>query len=844
MAARKARGDGRPRKPAGQAEAVLRRMTIREKIAMLSGKDGFSTRNLDRLAVGSIVLADGPHGVKPSEAFKATAFPTGVALAATWNADLAEAVGRALGDETRACRTDVLLGPCVNIVRTPLAGRNFETFSEDPCLAGRLGVRWVQGLQSRGVSACLKHLACNNQEVERFRGNSVVEERALREIYLAQFEMIVKEARPWSVMCAYNRLNGTYASEHHRLLNDILRGEWGYQGVVVSDWGANHTIVESLKGGLDLEMPGPAKYYGALLADAFHFWQIDEHVIDGAVLRLLRWAEQCGKLGRRAAKRPPAVDFAAHQRLARRVAEESMVLLKNEGGALPIDLGAVKSIAVIGPTATAFPISGAGSSFVNPAYRLTPLDELRRMAGNGIRINHARGCENVESPPMMTAATLAGTDNKRAGLRAEFFNNSKCAGKPVCRRCDEKCDFWLDNKAPADGVECGSFSARWSATVCVPETGRYVFRAHALGRVRVFIDDRAVLSYRTAPEHRREPGPAFKDGWAVLTAGKRYRIRVEYAKFPEEEIAYLTMQFGRDHADGAKAGIAEAVALARKADLALVFVGHPEEWEGEGYDRPGMRLPGRQDELVRAIARANARTVVVWSGGAPTLMPWLDDVKAVLAALYPGQEGAAALVRLLLGEANPSGRLPVTFPRRYEDNPTYGSYPGGRDTVYKEGIFVGYRHYDRAAIDPLFAFGFGLSYTSFRYEAIDAPAVAAGGAPIDVRVRVSNTGTRAGQEVVQLYVADVEASLPRPPKELKGFAKVALQPGESRDIRFVLNARDFSFYDPARGQWVLEPGEFRLLAGASSRDIRLERRVRVVGTARNRRARHTRPEMT
>lgn len=808
---------------AKRIESLLKRMTIREKIRLVSGADFFHTAAVERLGIRSVGMTDGPHAAK-ALGKEATAFPAGIALAATWNPDLVAEVGRALGDETRAAKCEVLLGPCVNIVRTPLAGRNFESYSEDPFLAGRIGVGWVNGIQSRGISACLKHFACNNQEFERMRGNSVVDERALRELYLPQFETILKEARPWSVMCAYNRVNGTYASENGRLLNDILRREWGFPGIVVSDWGAKHTIVESLKAGLDLEMPGPGKYGGSLLSDAFNLWQIEENTIDEAVRRVLLWADQCGRIGPRPAARGGKPNLPANRRLARCVAEEAMVLLKNDGNALPLVLRGVKSIAVIGPTAARFPVSGLGSSYHAPSVRVEPLDELKRKLGSTVRIDYVQGCENVINPPMMTGATLEPGKKSGTGLKAEFFNNPTCSGKPVVTRVDANCDFWLDNKAPAEGVEAKRFSVRWTGTVRVAETARYLFRTHALGEVRLFIDGKRVLKHRTAQADRREPACAHsrKDGYVVLTAGKEHKLRLEYAKFAGEDVAFHTMNFGKDPIAGAKAGIAEAVALAKSADLALLFVGHPEGWEGEGYDRPHMRMTGRQDELVRQVARANPRTIVVWSGGAPTAMPWIREVSAVLAALYPGQEGAAAVVRLLLGEVNPSGKLPVTFPRRYEDNPTYGAYPGGRDVVYKEGIFVGYRYYDQKGIEPLFPFGFGLSYTTFEYSGLKTPSRVRIGQSIPVSVTVANTGVRAGQETVQLYVEDEKASLPRPPKELKGFVKIALAPGESRRVRFTVSERDLSFYDPARKQWVAEPGTFRILVGTSSRDIRQE----------------------
>ena len=441
---------------------------MKEKVALLSGLDIWRTVPVERLGIPSITMTDGPHGVRASRREAArpsgstTAFPTGVSMASTWNPALIEKAAAALAEETRGMGCDVLLGPCVNIVRHPLAGRNFEAYAEDPYLAGRIGTAWVKGLQSQGVAASLKHFACNNQEIERFRGNSVVDERTLREIYLPQFETVVKEAKPWTVMCSYNRINGTYASQHNYLLNDILRDEWGFDGLVMSDWMANHTIFESVQGGLDLEMPGPAKYYGQLLEDAVNNWQIEESTIDEAVRRVLKLIIRTGKLdGKQAAG---SVNTIAHQQLARDVAAEAMVLLKNDNAVLPIKPGAIQTVAAIGPSAIGWQISGGGSSRVDPPHMIDPVTALKAKIGDQVEIVYAEGCDNFVELPTM-----------RGDFKVEFFDNPRLEGEPAATRAEKTVSggWWFATPDPA--VKSMQYAVRWSQTLNVAQSGRYAF---------------------------------------------------------------------------------------------------------------------------------------------------------------------------------------------------------------------------------------------------------------------------------------------------------------------------------------------------------------------------------
>jgi beta-glucosidase len=805
-----------------RAEDLLSQLTLKEKVALLSGRDAWHTVAIERLGIPSLAMTDGPHGVRANRTGEervqgpATSFPTGVSMASSWDPELIEKVGVALAEETRALGCDILLGPCVNIVRTPLAGRNFESYSEDPYLAGRIGAAWVKGLQSRGVGASLKHYACNNQEIERFRGNSQVDERALREIYLPAFETTVKETQPWTLMCSYNRINGVYASEHHYLLTEILRDEWGFEGVVVSDWGANHTIVESVKGGLDIEMPGPAKYYGNLLVDAVRIWQIDEAVIDAAARRMLRMIVRSGKLDDPPMLPAGSVNTSEHQALARELAEDSITLLKNEGDVLPLDTARIKSIAVIGLNAAEARIGGGGSSYLEPPYRVSPLEGLRAKLGDAVQIGYEPGCDNFVEPPILKSEHLTPPGGEGHGLRAEFFSNTDFSGEAVAERVDAKLDFW--HLPVPKSVSKDAFSVRWTGTFTAPDTGRHVFKLINAGICRLYLDGDPVLETTSDPQAPPEWMLGHATAYVELVEGRVYDIKVEYVKPGDVEHSALYLRFA--YAPEPDERLERAVELAQQSDVAIVFAGMPQGFESEGGDRPYMHLPGPQDELIETVAQANPNTIVVLNCGSPVTMPWIDDVSAVVLAYYPGQEGGNAVANVLVGEANPSGKLSVTFPRRYEDNPTFINYPGAKEVRYGEGIFVGYRYYDAKDVEPLFPFGFGLSYTTFEYSDLQVPEAVKVGETVAVSVTVKNTGDHVGKEVIQLYVRDEESSLVRPPKELKGFVKVALQPGESKTVHFTLDQRAFSFYDPYQRQWVAEPGEFTILVGASSRDIR------------------------
>jgi beta-glucosidase len=649
---------------------LIKKMTLEEKAALCTGASAWTTTPVERLDVPELIMSDGPHGVRrvpdvnsmAIESLPATCFPTASCLASTWDVDLIYKMGEALAEECIALNVDVLLGPGANMKRSPLGGRNFEYFSEDPYLAGEMAASMITGVQSRGVGTSLKHYAANNQEFQRFSISAEVDERTLREIYLPAFEKAVKQAKPWTIMCSYNKLNGTFASEHYHLLTEILKNEWGFEGLVVSDWGAVRNRVAALKGGLDLEMPGPQERRVKAVVEGVRSGELDEAVLNESVRRILGIvfkAKETPKDG--------VFDIDAHHELARKIAAEGMVLLKNNG-ILP--LKDQQHVAVIGRSAESAHFQGGGSSHIKPTKVAMPFKEMQSRAGDA-ELTYAEGY-------------------------------------------------------PADNT------------------------------------------------------------------------------------------FRQDMID-------QAVSLARSADVAVLYIALPSFKESEGYDRPDLDLTEQQIALIKAVAKIQPKTVVVLNNGAPVAMSaWMDDVSAVLESWMMGQAGGAAIADVLFGKVNPSGKLAETFPLKLSDTPAHINWPGGAGEVrYGEGLFIGYRYYDTKEMPVLFPFGYGLSYTTFAYS--NARVSAKTFKDVDgvtVTVDVTNTGNVAGKEIVQVYVHDQKSGLMRPAKELKGFAKVELQPGETKSVSIQLDFRAFAYYHPEYKQWITEDGEFDILIAASAADIR------------------------
>ncbi len=794
-------------------EKTVDEMTLDEQVSLLSGQDFWSINPIERLEIGTLRVTDGPNGARGGGGLlggvTAACFPAAIGLGATWDPELTHQIGAAIADEVKSKGAHVSLAPTCNIHRSVTNGRNFECYSEDPELTAALAVGYISGLQENGVSATIKHFVGNESEIERTSMSSEISERALREIYLRPFEDAVKKAGTWGIMSSYNRLNGTFASENPWLLTDVLRGDWGYDGIVMSDWFGSHTTAESVNAGLDLEMPGPTRDRGDKLVAAVEAGEVSAEMVRTRALNMLRLMSRTGAISDFRELEERAEDRPEHRALIRKAGAAGAVLLKNNG-ALPLAAPKGK-VAVIGPNAKVAQIMGGGSAQLNPHYRVSPFDGLvNRLGEEGL--SFAPGCTNHRWEPMW-----------HADLTAEYYDNLDLSGEPVFTEKMASTEaFWVPPFA--DGkVDAKRFSARISGTYVAGVSGVHRFGIYSAGFSKMFVDGELVADAHTNWTKGRtvfEEGCDEVVGEKVLDAGKSYTVTIEFVAKEDAVLVLSVFRAGIGVPMG-DAEIAEAARVAGEAETAVVFVGRSGEWDTEGSDLENIALPGRQDELVAAVCAANPRTVVVLQTGGPVEMPWLDDVAAVLQAWYPGQEAGNAIADVLYGDAEPGGRLPQSFPEHWQDNPTWSQdpevYPGLNGKVrYEEEVFIGYRHYTRHGIKPLFPFGYGLSYTSFALSGFSAEAAGDGAR---ARVTVTNTGDRAGSTVVQIYVGDRESSVQRPLRELKTFAKVELEPGESREVSFALDARAFAFFDEAARMWQVEAGTFTLEAGFSAEEI-------------------------
>jgi beta-glucosidase len=797
--------------PAGGQEtekkvaALLAQLTLDEKISLISGT-GFDTVPIPRLGIPSLKMTDGPVGVRQAPA---TSFPSGMALAASFDTALIRRVAQAIARETKAKGKNVLLGPCVNIQRTPFAGRNFESFGEDPFLAAAMSVAYIKGIQSENVIPSVKHFAANNQEIDRMTIDVRVDERALHEIYFPAFKASVEEGNVWSVMAAYNKLNGFYASENDYLLNEVLKKRWNFQGLVMSDWGAVHSTVPTLKNGLDLEMPTGSFLNAEAVKKALASNEVSETNIDEMVRRLLRVMFLAGLMD---AQKPPdadAIDTIEHRQIALEAARGGIVLLQNRKNVLPVDLTKTRSIAVIGPNADAARIGGGGSAQVVPFYSVSPLEGIKKAVGAKTRINFSPGIVALEDTTPIPTGNLTTPDGKSNGLRGEYFANMTFAGTPALTQVDSQLDFHWGTGSPAPNYPSDLFSNRWTGYLTASVSGRYAISLSSNDGGRLYLDDKLIVD--VWGDHATLRGATMVE----LKAGEPHKIRVEHYENRGNADLVLGWRMLEDDI------LRKAAETAAKSDVAIIFAGLSDAVEVEARDRVDLNLPKEQEELIEAVVRANPNTVVVMTSGAPVLMDkWLGRVPAVLQAFYYGQEGGSAIAEVLFGKFAPSGKLPATFLRRWEDSNAFGRYPGdGKSVDYSEGILVGYRWFDTKNIEPLFPFGHGLSYTDFKYSALKLTSGKEAG--LTVQFEIENTGKFDAAEVAQVYVEDVESSVERPVKELKGFQKVFLKAGEKKTVSLALDQNSFAFYDPGKQSWVAEKGDFKILAGSSSRDIRL-----------------------
>jgi beta-glucosidase len=799
-----------------RVDSILGKMTLEEKIDYIGGYQDFYVRANPRLGLPAFKMADGPVGVRNYG--PATTLAGGIALAATWDAELVRRAGQVLGQDARARGVHFLLGPAVNIHRAPLNGRNFEYFGEDPFLAARTAVAYVQGLQSQGVCATIKHFMGNNSEYDRHHTDSLIDRRTMREIYLPAFEAAVKQAHVCAIMDSYNLTNGEHLTQSHYFNQQVAKKDWGFDGIMMSDWDSTSDGVAAVNAGLDLEMPSGSHMNRATLLPAIQAGKVSQATIDDHVRRILRKAIAFGWLDRDQTDTSIPLYNPEGRRVSLEAARSSMVLLKNRGNLLPLDKTKIKTIAIVGPDAYPAQPVGGGSAGVRPFASVSFLEGIAAYAGDDIKVTYSSGLPALAE---MAAATdfVTKTDGGKPGLNTEHFSSKDLSGKPYETVRDEHVTSGWD-WGGYSGTPPQARSIRWSGYYLAKNEGDYevfIQGPAELGGARLYLDDKLLLDSWTR-------ATALVNCTTLHLTQGPHRVRLEFFRGygnPDIRMGILKTD---------SLVKAEVKALAAHTDVVVLAVGFDSDSESEAADRT-FRLPPGQDELIKEVLAANPNVVVVvTSGGAVDTNAWIDRVPAMVQSWYSGQEGGTALAELLFGQYSPSGKLPVSYDRHFEDDAVFRSYypnAGGKRVKYTEGVFVGYRHYDRTAAKPLFPFGFGLSYTTFKYSNLVVAPSPDGEDLATVSFDVTNSGDREGAEVAELYVSDSHSIVPRPRKELKGFAKVDLQPGETKNIVLRLDRRAFSYYDVNNEQWKAEPGEFGVLVGGSSDKIELQGKFRL-----------------
>ena len=838
--------------PDERAALLLAQMTLGEKVGMVHGhsNDAYYIAPIARLGIPALTMTDGPAGITTG---KATALPAPIGLASTWDLTAARQYGELLGREAEATGHNVFLGSCMDIARVPVDGRLFEALGEDPILTGQMAARSIQGVQRHPVVATAKHYNVNVQEENRLEGDAQIDERTLQEIYMLPFAMAVQDGHVGAAMGAYNKVNCIYACENRHLLTDILKQQLGFQGWVMSDYGATHSTIEAANAGLDQEM-ATAVFFGDHLLQAIQTGQVSLATLDDKVQRILRTMFSQGLFDHPVQISPLPVQ--EHGQLAREIIGKGIVLLKNAGELLPLSSQELHSMAVIGGDADHH-IAGGGSSLVKPTYVVSILEGIRRRAGEGVRAEYAEGIDPASAvdllpgPPLVPSSVLtpAGSGPEAHGLYAEYWTNTRFEGEPSLIRTDRQVGFNLglfnfssfnasSLKTPEEFTN--AISVRWTGSITPPTTGNYTLSLTHLGTARLYLDGQPLID---------DPGITLVTQSVTLhlVAGQPHVLRIDYAADRPEQytpvpgalsIAALIgskVRLGWEHPDDAvPPAMQEAAALAARSDVAVVVV---RDYRSEHADLPGLTLSNEQDLLIRTVATANPRTIVVLATGGPALMPWLEQVPAVLESWYGGQEQGNALADVLFGDVTPSGKLPVTFPRSDRDTPVSSPEQYSRTASvahFSEGLYVGYRGYGQFGIESLFPFGYGLSYTSFAYAQLQVePETTDGTRPVRVSFMITNTGTRAGAEIAQVYLG-LPASTGEPPRRLAGWGKVELEPGETREVSVPLDpnatSHPLSYWDVTMNGWEMASGDYRVDVGASSRDIRLTSTLHVYQT--------------
>ncbi|KAM5344417.1 hypothetical protein ACJ41O_012953 [Fusarium nematophilum] len=829
------------------AQEKLSQMTLEEKVLLLCGQDLWRTNAVPRLGISRLKTSDGPVGVRGgifTDGVSAASLPTGVSLAATWDKNVIKDVCQVLISEAKSKEVDVLLGPTVCIPRTPLGGRNFEAYSEDPFLTGKLAGVFINAIQEAGIGACIKHFAANDQETRRFFIDEKIPDRALREIALQPFQIAIRDSNPWTLMTAYNKVNGVFCSAHDFLLQEVLRGEWKWDGLVMSDWFGTNSVVPSLRAGLDLEMPGPIRRRGEHLLDAHRQGLIDTSFIDASASRLLELLHKTGKSDNPDWQEGPekADDLPEHRKILRKAGGEGIVLLKNASNILPLSNLSDKKIAVLGPNAARSVATGGGSSNLAPHYRTTPYESLKAEVATMFptaKVQTHPGILTHRYLPLVDLAVMKNPETGKSGFVLSLWRNMTHTGKPFMVENRPSSNLVCYDGLPPELTTGERYSYRGRTTITPKTTGLHEFSLSSCGPGKLILDGKVIIDIE---RHWWSPKSALFMSYGSpeervqvhMEAGREYELVLEsISREPKPyDLDYMAMLEREEVQDGGRIGFLEnpgdldaffqeAVDIARDSDVAIVVVGKDHEWETETSDMVSMDLPGRSNEFIAAVASVNPNTIVVNQTGSPITMPWKEQVSAIIQAWYQGQEQGNCLADVVLGAVNPSGKLPISFPKRIEDSACYDNFPGENDIVhYGEGIYAGYRFLDHRKIEPLFPFGAGLSYTTFEYSRIRPSSdVVTGEGQIEVEVDVTNTGSRDGKEIVQFYVTQINPRLGRPPRELKGWDKVSVPAGETVTARAVLDRVSFSYWDDSVNKWVMEgDSEFRITAAKHSRE--------------------------
>ncbi len=797
-----------------QLDALIDAMTLEEQVSLLAGSDNWHTCAVPSAGIPEMRVSDGPAGARGTSFTgpQSQNVPCGTSLAATWDPVLIEEIGHILGRETRAKGARVLLAPTVNLHRTPVGGRNFECQSEDPYLSARITVGYVRGLQAEGVSACVKHFVGNDTEFERMSIDSQIDERTLREVYLRPFEAAVKEANALAIMTAYNRINGSFAADSKEMITDILRGEWGFDGIVMSDWFGLHSTVEGIESGLDLEMPGPTRDRGEKVLVAIKDGKLDASLVRAAARRIVRFMDRIGAIADGGPGPELTRDEANERATIRAAGSAGMVLLKNEDHALPLVLDTVKSVSVIGPNAARGRIMGGGSAMVNPVHEVHPLASIQdRLGSVGVAVKHATGCLIHRTLPLPEAKWMSDS-------RIDYFTTAAdldAGVNPVLTEPLKRFHhMWHED---FNGLERKHFACRIVTTFTPDETGEWTFGLSCAGDAQLSIDGNKLFDDSASPV-----GGSFfgigKDqatGSAMLEANRPYKIEVEYRG---DSLGLLRGLIIGIAAPVRGDMIAEASKIAATTDVSIIVVGTNDDWESEGYDRTSIDLPGEQDRLITEVAKVSPRTIVVVNAGSPVAMPWINEVEAVLFVWFPGQEFGDSLTDVLLGDVDPGGRLPVTLPRRLEDSPASEHHPGRNGVArYLEGRLMGYRWYDTTGREPMFPFGHGLSYADIQVSGarhVD---------PLTVEVTLQNSSERAGIQIAQVYAHDPEGTgaADDPSQRLVGFAKLSVPAKSSATVAVALDDRWAAHWDVTTHAWAVRPGQRELRIGISSRDLKI-----------------------